>query len=1072
MLHNHLPPPRAIWYSMARLIRTAVFSPLAVQHNVTFNGQISGSNDFDQSSTGTTTLAAVNTFTGTVRVSSGTLQETVAGGLPDGNSYVISGGALMTNNNDLTMSQLNGSSGANVNLGTGTLTIDMPLSVNTYSGNITAGAITISGTGTQILAGNNNYGDTTIDAGATLQIGNSGTTGNLGSGNISNNGQLVFDRNTSLTVVGNISGTGTLEAQGVGSTVLTGTNTYSGTTTIDAGSLLQIGDAGTTGTLGTGNVADDGTLAFNRSDTIIVDNTISGAGTVEQIGTGTVILTSTGAPNTYSGGTTINAGGTLQMGNADTTGTIGTGNVTDNGTLAFDRSDASPVTVSNNISGSGGIHQLGSATIVLTGTNGYSGTTLIDAGTSLDVGGGGTSGTLGTGTATDDGTLILDRSDALTVSAAIQGLGAVHQVGAGTATLTGANSYSGTTTIDAGTTLQIGASGATGTLGAGAVTNSGTLAFDRSDALSVSNTISGSGVLNQIGSGTTTISGVVSQSSTNVNAGQLNIDSASFNSPVNVMSNGTLGGIGSLTGNVSNSGTVAPGNTATPLGTLTVNGSYTHNSNATIQATIDSSGNSSLLNATGTATLNGGTVNVVSTTGSANAGTKYMFLTAGSVSGTFANATTENLPSALVPVLGYTSNTAFFTLLRNGETYEAAGRTFNQRAVGRYLDEVSPTATGDLQTVFNSLNSLSDDADLRAAEDQLGGAVHGTLAQIGVNNTSLVIGQLAQRLRSSSFTPCCDPEPICCRNGDGCCCPALCNGGSLAEGLFAPIPSAADGTPWTGWAQGFGLGGSAKADNNADGIKYDAGGAIAGMERWIDDSRLLGFYGGYVGTGANNRGPNDSINGGNFGGYLYTDDGFNYYTVAAGFEFDSYTTHRAIIFADIDREASANYDGWQAYTYLERGVSFESANTVFQPFAALQYIYLRQNSFTENGADSIDLTTGGIDTNSLRSLLGARLQYAIWQRNGRRSMPEVHAYWMHEYLNSHTLLDATFSPVPTGGATPFGVHGLDMGRDWAVVGASFTWELCCNWSMFVNYDAQINNQQIIELGSGGVAHLW
>ena len=41
--------------------------------------------------------------------------------------------------------------------------------------------------------------------------------------------------------------------------------------------------------------------------------------------------------STYAGGTTISAG-TLQLGNGGTTGTLA-GNVLDNGTLAFNRSD-------------------------------------------------------------------------------------------------------------------------------------------------------------------------------------------------------------------------------------------------------------------------------------------------------------------------------------------------------------------------------------------------------------------------------------------------------------------------------------------------------------------------------------------------------------------------------------------------------------------------------------------------------------------------------------------------------------------------------------------------------------
>src|SRR5207244_3748606 len=89
---------------------------------------------------------------------------------------------------------------------------------------------------------------------------------------------------------------------------------------------------------------------------------------------------------------------------------------------------------------------------------------------------------------------------------------------------------------------------------------------------------------------------------------------------------------------------------------------------------------------------------------------------------------------------------------RNGKTYAAIAQTQNQLAVGAYLDRVSPTATGDLQTVLNGINSISDDA-ARSAFSQMAGPIHGTLAQLGVQDTSLVVYQVAKRLRSGAFTP-------------------------------------------------------------------------------------------------------------------------------------------------------------------------------------------------------------------------------------------------------------------------------------------------------------------------------
>lgn len=175
--------------------------------------------------------------------------------------------------------------------------------------NRTGGSLVKAGTGTLVLTGDNTYtGGTTISAG-TLQLGDGGTSGSI-VGNVQDDARLVVNRSDSLTLAGDISGTGTLEQVGAGTTVLTGNNSYAGGTTISAGTL-QLGDGGTSGSI-VGDVLNDATLAFNRADALTFDGSISGTGAVNQIGTGTTLLT---GDNPYSGATTVSSG-TLLVGDA------------------------------------------------------------------------------------------------------------------------------------------------------------------------------------------------------------------------------------------------------------------------------------------------------------------------------------------------------------------------------------------------------------------------------------------------------------------------------------------------------------------------------------------------------------------------------------------------------------------------------------------------------------------------------------------------------------------------------------------------------------------------------------
>ncbi len=152
--------------------------------------------------------------------------------------------------------------------GTGSLTNSGTLQLNG------GGKVTIANTGT-----NNFQGLTTISTG-TLQLGNGGAGGNLGSGIITNNSSLVFDRSDNALVVNNvIGGSGSLTNIGTGMVTLGGANSFFGGVTIMQGSLRVANSLALGSVFATTVVSNGASLDITNTANLGVEPIIaSGAG--------------------------------------------------------------------------------------------------------------------------------------------------------------------------------------------------------------------------------------------------------------------------------------------------------------------------------------------------------------------------------------------------------------------------------------------------------------------------------------------------------------------------------------------------------------------------------------------------------------------------------------------------------------------------------------------------------------------------------------------------------------------------------------------------------------------------
>ncbi|EIK8806831.1 autotransporter-associated beta strand repeat-containing protein [Salmonella enterica] len=303
------------------------------------------------------------------------------------------------------------------------------------------GAVTINNSGTMdssvfgvyVTTGHtlNNLAGGSITANTAVQLnGNNNTLANAGAILGDTNGVTISGSGNTLTSQGKITG-GT-------NAVLINSGSKNNTITLNTGTEISgsITDDNNSASANNNLILDgEGTLGSSisglNSVTSSGDWTLSGAtmnlsGTTNSalwVKSGTLILN--GAMTAK--GATVDSGTTLQIGNGGTLGAFN-GDIVDNGTLTFNRSDAAAY--GSVISGSGNVVKQGGGELTLSNNNSYSGGTTIAEGTLTATAG----GALGSGNIDNRAYLKLDAasaSDPFIVADLTTHSGATVEIGAG-----------------------------------------------------------------------------------------------------------------------------------------------------------------------------------------------------------------------------------------------------------------------------------------------------------------------------------------------------------------------------------------------------------------------------------------------------------------------------------------------------------------------------------------------------------------------------------------------------------------------------------------------------------------
>lgn len=393
--------------------------------------------------------------------------------------FAISGTGTNALNKVLTLSssRVYNSSGSNFFVGPTTLTgsnaFDIPAPGALTMSNVISGAGSlhaISG-GTLVLAANNTYSGATRIAAGPLQVGNGLGAGSPGTGNITNNATLIFNRSNDFTVANFITGSGALTKLGAGALTLSGANNYAGASTVAVGTL-KAGSATALGVTNNGTTVSSGATldlnGFNLGAEMIMVNGSGVGGNGALLNSGAtqsnalryVVLTSpttigganrwdlrdpgAGGASSLSGAFTLTkvGGNQIWLGNLGATSlegiAINGGSLVVQGTTTFGN-PAATLSVSNGC-------LLG---IVGTGANVLA---KVLAVTNATVWNGGGSNAL-TGLKVLSGAVTFDVSSGATLvlDGIVDGAGDLVKTNPGVVLLTANNSYSGNTVIAGGT---------------------------------------------------------------------------------------------------------------------------------------------------------------------------------------------------------------------------------------------------------------------------------------------------------------------------------------------------------------------------------------------------------------------------------------------------------------------------------------------------------------------------------------------------------------------------------------------------------------------------------------------
>ena len=168
----------------------------------------------------------------------------------------------------------------------------------------------------------------------------------------------------------------------------------------------------------------------------------------------------------------------------------------------------------------------------------------------------------------------------------------------------------------------------------------------------------------------------------------------------------------------------------------------------------------------------------------------------------------------------------------------------------------------------------------------------------------------------------------------------------------------------------------------------------------------------------------------------------------------SYENSRNVEVGSILRTAESEHGGNAFLAYLGGGLRAGTEPWTVEPLSCLQYMYLGEEGFSEEGAGSVSLNIQERSTHCLVSDLGLRLGLSFDTGRGKLSS-ELYAAWRHDFVLNEGMISASFAGAPDA---PFTISGPESQADGALMGASLVFKDFARFSAALKYNLELRGQ--------------